>query len=104
MSRCAESGTATQNTFDLAVPNCFATPPADDGPTGTLLGRGVGMRGRRVMAPAATLRAARSRALAQIPSSEWAGRERERFQRSGPVLAQPGGPAIKRPGSVAPPG
>src|SRR5262249_50159846 len=45
-----------------------------------------------------------SPALSQIPSSELPGRERERFQQPAPALAQPGGPAIKLPGSVAPPG
>src|SRR5215813_11126086 len=61
-------------------------------------------RGRGVIALAAAIVAAPLPALAQIPSSELPGRERERFQQPAPALAQPGGPAISLPGAVAPPG
>jgi len=61
--------------------------------------------GRRyVIALAATLLAASAPALAQIPTSELPGRERERYQQPPPALAQPGGPPITLPGTVAPPG
>jgi hemolysin activation/secretion protein len=44
-------------------------------------------------------------ALAQvIPPSELPGRERERFEQPTPSLAQPGGPPISMPGTVAPAG
>src|SRR5882757_9377892 len=56
-----------------------------------------------VLALAAAMLTA-SPALAQIPSSELPGRERERFDQPTPALAKPGGPAITLPGSVAPPG
>src|SRR5262245_343314 len=57
-----------------------------------------------IIALTAAMLAASSPALAQIPSSELPGRERERFQQPPPALAQPGGPAITLPGAVAPPG
>jgi hemolysin activation/secretion protein len=57
-----------------------------------------------IIALTAAMLAASSPTLAQIPSSELPGRERERFQQPPPVLAQPGGPAITLPGAVAPPG
>jgi hemolysin activation/secretion protein len=57
-----------------------------------------------IIALTATMLAASSPTLAQIPSSELPGRERERFQQPTPALAQPGGPAITLPGAVAPPG
>jgi len=57
-----------------------------------------------IIALTAAMLAASSPSLAQIPSSELPGRERERFQQPPPALAQPGGPAITLPGAVAPPG
>src|SRR5262245_51913883 len=62
------------------------------------------MSRRHIFALAAALLAAPSPALALIPASELPGRDRERFQQPTPALAQPGGPAIKLPGSVAPSG
>src|SRR4051812_49911555 len=59
--------------------------------------------GWRVLALAAAMLTALP-ALAQIPSSELPGRQRERFEQPTPALAKPGGPAITLPGSVAPPG
>jgi len=52
----------------------------------------------------AAMLAASPEALAQIPSSELPGRERERFQLPSAPLAQPGGTPITLPGAVAPPG
>jgi len=58
----------------------------------------------RIIAMVAAILAASTPALAQIPSSELPGRERERFQQPTPALAQPGAPTMTLPGAVAPPG
>ena len=61
-------------------------------------------RTRGIIVLTTAMLAASSPALAQIPTSELPGRERERFQQPAPALAKPGGPAITLPGAVAPPG
>ena len=58
----------------------------------------------RILVVAAVMLVASPCAFAQIPASELPGRERERFQQPTPALAQPGGPPIALPSTVAPQG
>src|ERR1700726_2066516 len=61
--------------------------------------------GIRRLAVALALVAVSSAAVAQIiPPSAQPGRERERFTEPPTPRAQPGGPAVSLPGTVAPPG